>query len=173
MCGITGACYNTVIKDREGKGWQYALCMGEIKNANNILKTWKKRPLGRLRHKWNEHTKLNITNRNWDGFTGLRIVSNGTFHKRCAIHLLNELTSRFIWKASASWEQFSVQVLILCDKTETVHNLGTVHQIPTYPFPLQPSLLSISLWSSPSNNDLRSFEKDSGNSTFCNHMRMK
>jgi hypothetical protein len=67
---------------------------------------------------------------------------------------------------SSIFIQIITQVLISLDRSETIYEL-------TYPFPVQPSRLSMSLWSSPSNNDLRSFEKDSGSSTFWNHMRKK
>jgi hypothetical protein len=58
-----------VIKSRRMRWVGHVECMGEMRNAHNILvgKPEGKRPLRRLRHRWKDTIKMDLRETGWEG----------------------------------------------------------------------------------------------------------
>jgi hypothetical protein len=61
--------HSRMIKSRRTRCAGHVARMGEKRNAYRILmgKPEGKRPLGRLRRRWTDNTKINLTELGWDG----------------------------------------------------------------------------------------------------------
>jgi len=58
----------------------YAACMGEMRNAYNILveKPEGKRPLGIPIHRWGDNIRMYLQEIRWDGVELLQLAQDGT-----------------------------------------------------------------------------------------------
>jgi hypothetical protein len=68
-----------MMKSRRMRWARHVSCMGEIKNANNILVGNPKRPLRRPRRVWEDNIRMEGKQgeRVWTGFVWLRIWTSG------------------------------------------------------------------------------------------------
>jgi len=67
-----------VIKSRMMRWGRHVACMGEMRNAYNILvgKPEGKRPFGKLRHKWEDNIKMDIWEMRWEGVDGIHLTQD-------------------------------------------------------------------------------------------------
>jgi hypothetical protein len=60
-------------------GWAgHVACMGEMRNAHNIVvrKPEGKRPVGRHRHRWEDHTRRDLREIEWEHVDWMHLVQD-------------------------------------------------------------------------------------------------